>query len=131
MTPLQQAQYWIDTVGNHSLYRPTEKAALDLWRFGYINLRAYFGKLVIPNWAERTRLTIHEEDLKAEHPARGSFGQMCNDCGRRRPLTSHYWHRDKRQRNGYKTICKICDKRKRQKSVVTLRFCRLCSAIAG
>lgn len=115
MNKIEQAQHWANNIGYYSANRPTERAALKLWRCGYVNLRNYFGRygFLMHHLPLRTRITELEEELSL--PTR-AYGQKCNDCRRRRPLTTDYWCRDAGRKSGYKAICKICDKRKRQKA---------------
>lgn len=114
LNSVEQAQYWANNVGYFSAKRPTELAALKLWQCGFVNLRHYFGRygFLIHHIPPRTR----NPELEAEQRThRRAYGQKCNDCGRRRPLNEHYWRVDCKQRRGFKTICKICDKKERLK----------------
>lgn len=121
LNKLKQARHWALTMGYYSIYRPTEKAALHLWKNNYVNLLHYFGRygMIYRHLPQRVRRPELED---TEYAARGSYGQRCTNCHRRRPITAHYWKRDKTQKNNFKTICKICDKKKRLKNSTFVGF---------
>lgn len=101
------AKTWAGIMGSQSVQRPTELAAFDLWQFGYINLRAYFGNLIIPRYAAKKQLTMHTDELECpQRVHHDAVGFVCVDCGERKPASCY--HRDSKMRTGYKSICKSC-----------------------
>ncbi len=63
----------------------------------------------MPRYAPRRGQVVINPNFQYEiRPHNQAVGQVCNNCGKQKPLTTEYWQRDAKQKDGFKTICKRC-----------------------
>jgi len=104
---LELARSWAAIIGYYAVWRPTEWAALELWRTGQIKAKSYIGhEYAYPRWMPDHEKPLDLDWLHAASAHPDCVGYRCNNCEQRKPLSDYY--QDETCKTGYKTICKGC-----------------------